>query len=218
MRRNVLFFSTLLFIASILLSPKAAVAVVDPNFYLWPECKDVTGHQAQIPSLDGCPTTNVCGTDQCRDCRIQILPGQNWWDVLTNPQAAVYRALFERFSSVPAYTCSVAAASAPFNSVVSTEVGKIDADPNSLILTFTRIFSGIGGGASLLLLLSGAAGYLTSSGNPEAIAEAQQTIVHALGGLFLVFLSIFLFRFIGVDVLGIPGLSPSGGGVTVPGP
>lgn len=115
------------------------------------------------------------------------------------------------------YACQGLGPTVP--NIVSTEIGTLDATPKFLIEAISKILVYLAGGISMYLLLSGAAKYLFSSGNPEAIEEAKGVIGHALGGFLLVFLSVFLLRFLGVDILHIPGFGPGpGGGVIVPNP
>ena len=100
---------------------------------------------------------------------------------------------------------------------ISTEIGRLQAEPNFLAEAISRILVYLAGGVSLFLLISGAIKYLVSSGNPEGLEDAKGTIASALGGFLLIFLAVFLLRFLGVDVLHIPGFSTSpGGGVDVP--
>lgn len=119
--------------------------------------------------------------------------------------------------AVPAHFCLDQPTSQPIPDNIPTEIGIIRPSPEKLISTIIIVMTYLSGGVSLFFTLSGAAKYLTSSGNPEALEEAKATITHALGGFLLVFLSVFLLRLIGVDVLHIPGFSTApGGGVDVP--
>ena len=99
---------------------------------------------------------------------------------------------------------------------VQTELGDLCTDPQSLISQFILILTGMAGGVSLLLFLAGAGKYVFSMGNPEGIEEARGTITHAVAGLLLVVLSVFIIRLIGIDILALPGLTKSGGGFSTP--
>ncbi|MCL5003917.1 MAG: hypothetical protein M1352_01445 [Patescibacteria group bacterium] len=120
---------------------------------------------------------------------------------------------------IDGYTCLNIPAPQPLPTELNTEIGTLKPQPEELIKALILIMSGLAGGVSLFLLISGAAKYLLSGGNPDAIDEAKSTITHAIGGFLLVFLSVFLLRFIGIDILHIPGFTPApGGGVNVPYP
>src|SRR3989338_72846 len=98
-----------------------------------------------------------------------------------------------------------------------TELGDFCNDPSLLIKNIIIIIVGVVGVISFGLFVLGAFKYVASSGNPEGIEDAKGTITSALTGLLLVLLSVFLVRFIGFDILQIPGLTGSGsGGFTTP--
>jgi len=65
---------------------------------------------------------------------------------------------------------------------------------------------GIAGGIALLLIIYGSFKIITSGGNPEKVKEGKSFITSALSGLLFMILSLFLLKFIGVDVLHLPGL------------
>ena len=46
---------------------------------------------------------------------------------------------------------------------------------------------------------------MTSAGNPEQLNAGRELVSAAVTGLLLVIFSLFLLRFIGVNVIGIPG-------------
>lgn len=210
----ILAFLTLLIFVG--LYTKRIALAFDASYFLQSECKDVAGHSVDTPSIDQCSTGgDLCGVKQCRNCKISVA-GPDPGNLFPIPIPPNLISIFLKFASVPAYTCVAAPPSAAIPLIVSTEIGKINTEPQNLIQTFVRIFTGLAGGICLLLLLSGAVKYLTSSGNPETVEEAKGIITHALGGFLLVFLSVFLLKLIGIDVLGIPGLTPSGGGFTTP--
>ncbi len=55
----------------------------------------------------------------------------------------------------------------------------------------------VGGLMTLIMLMYGAFQYLKSEGNPDAIKKAQSTLVYALIGIFLMFISFVITRVIG---------------------
>lgn len=60
--------------------------------------------------------------------------------------------------------------------------------------------------AVLIYLLIGALKYLTSSGDKNALSEAQNMITHAIIGFVLLVLLFLIMKFI-PEALGLPGLS-----------
>lgn len=87
---------------------------------------------------------------------------------------------------------------------ISTAIGCV---PIGNITTITHFFLGwalgIAGGVALLLI--GFSGYriATSQGDPKRLQGGQELLMSAIGGLLMVVLSVFLLRFIGVDLLGL---------------
>ena len=62
---------------------------------------------------------------------------------------------------------------------------------------------GIGGGIAFALMLYAGFMIMTASGNPERIKAGQELLTSAIAGLILLVFSIFILRFIGVDILGL---------------
>lgn len=121
----------------------------------------------------------------------------------------IISSLFALKINVVLAACSVA--------TIPTELGPICPEPQGLVGDILRILFGVAGGIALLLMMFGTGMYVLSAGNPEKVEEAQKIITAALSGGLLIFFSIFLLKFIGVDVLGIPGLFGSAtGGVVIP--
>ncbi len=87
---------------------------------------------------------------------------------------------------------------------VSTAIGCVDF--NNINVTsrfFLRWALGIAGGVALFLI--GLASYqiATSQGDPRRLQSGQELLLSAIGGLIMIILSVFLLRFIGVNLLGI---------------
>jgi len=61
----------------------------------------------------------------------------------------------------------------------------------------------IGGGLAVLLSLWGGVTIILAGGNPEKINEGKEIITSAISGILFILFSVFLLRFIGVDILGI---------------
>ncbi len=90
---------------------------------------------------------------------------------------------------------------------INTALGCISINSSNDLVTFIlRIATGLGGGIALALILYGVFIVTTSAGMPDKLKAGSETITSAVIGLIFVLLSIFLFRFIGINILGIPGL------------
>ena len=70
-----------------------------------------------------------------------------------------------------------------------------------------KIFVGIGGGLALVLMLYGVFIVTTSAGIPDKLKEGSEIITSAIAGLIFVLLSVVLLNLIGINILGLPGLS-----------
>jgi hypothetical protein len=88
---------------------------------------------------------------------------------------------------------------------VSTAFGCISTDPSGFVSTLLTVGVGVGGGIAFLLILIGGFQILTSAGNPEQLTAGRELVTSAIAGLLLIIFSIFILRFIGVDVFAIPG-------------
>jgi len=78
---------------------------------------------------------------------------------------------------------------------------------NDLITSVLRLATGVGGGLALALILYGVFIVTTSAGSPDKLKAGSEIITSAVIGLIFILLSIFLVNLIGINILGIPGLS-----------
>lgn len=62
---------------------------------------------------------------------------------------------------------------------------------------------GVGGGIAFLLIAYSSLMIMTSSGNPERLKAGQELLTSAISGLIMLIFSIFILRFIGIDILGL---------------
>jgi len=92
-------------------------------------------------------------------------------------------------------------------SSISTGLGCIPTEPTTLVRWVLKYGIIAGGGIAFLLSIWGAFTILLAAGNPEKINEGKQIITSAISGLLFILFSVFLLRFIGVDILQIPGLT-----------
>ena len=91
------------------------------------------------------------------------------------------------------------------SSHVRTAIGCIGTTPTEFFKSFFDIGIGMAGGIAFLLILFGGFQILTSAGNPERLTEGKELVESAIAGLLLIIFSVFLLKFIGVNVLCIPG-------------
>jgi len=93
------------------------------------------------------------------------------------------------------------------DSAINTAIGCIPIlGPNGQtdFLSFVLKWAvGIGGGVAFLLILYGGFMVMTSSGDPERLKAGQELITSALSGLILLIFSVFILKFIGIDILGL---------------
>lgn len=62
---------------------------------------------------------------------------------------------------------------------------------------------GIAGGIAFILIVYAGFMIMTAQGNPERLKAGQELLTSAVSGLILLILSIFVLKFIGVDILGL---------------
>jgi hypothetical protein len=90
---------------------------------------------------------------------------------------------------------------------INTALGCINVGSgNELITTILRLATGLGGGIALALILYGVFIVTTSAGMPDKLKAGGEIITSAVVGLIFILISIFLFKLIGINILGIPGL------------
>jgi len=89
---------------------------------------------------------------------------------------------------------------------LDTAIGPIPLDPTGFLTYLLQILFGISGGIALLLMIFGSFQVILSSGNPDKVKAGQEIITSAIMGLLFIIFSIFILRFIGVEILQIPGI------------
>jgi hypothetical protein len=91
---------------------------------------------------------------------------------------------------------------------INTALGCINVGSGtSLVETILKIATAIGGGLALALILYGVFIVTTSAGMPDKLKAGSEIITSAVIGLIFILLSVFLVNLIGINILGIPGLS-----------
>lgn len=93
------------------------------------------------------------------------------------------------------------------NSGIDTAIGCIPVlnnDNGTAFMAFVlRWAVGVGGGIAFLLILYAGFMLMTSTGNPERIKAGQELLTSAISGLILLIFSVFILKFIGIDILGL---------------
>ena len=88
---------------------------------------------------------------------------------------------------------------------ISTAIGCIHIldTPEAFLADILKWAVGIGSGIAFLLMLYAGFMIMTASGSPERLKAGQELLTSALAGLILLIFSIFILKFIGVDILGL---------------
>jgi hypothetical protein len=91
------------------------------------------------------------------------------------------------------------------NTGIQTAIGCIHvlSSPEVFLGDILRWAVGIGGGIAFLLILYAGFMVMTSAGNPERLKAGQELLTSALSGLILLIFSVFILKFIGLDILGL---------------
>lgn len=88
---------------------------------------------------------------------------------------------------------------------ISTAIGCLDVlgGQSAFLGAILRWAVGIGGGIAFLLIVYAGFMIMTSAGNPERLKAGQELLTSAISGIILLIFSIFVLRFIGIDILGL---------------
>src|SRR3989344_4577315 len=62
---------------------------------------------------------------------------------------------------------------------------------------------GVGGGIAFLLIVYASFMIMTSQGDPTRLKAGQELLTSAISGLIMLIFSIFILKFIGIDILGL---------------
>lgn len=98
---------------------------------------------------------------------------------------------------------------------IKTAIGCIggvlsDKGPEEFLGNILKWAVGVGGGVAFLLILYASFMVMSSAGDPERLKAGQELLTSAISGLILLIFSIFILKFIGLDILGLGqlGFSP----------
>lgn len=91
------------------------------------------------------------------------------------------------------------------NASIDTAIGCVPVLSNdngtSFMAFILRWAVGVGSGIAFLLILYAGFMIMTSSGNPERLKAGQELLTSAISGLILLIFSVFVLKFIGIDIL-----------------
>lgn len=91
---------------------------------------------------------------------------------------------------------------------INTAIGCIPiTNTNEFVGFILKWAIGIGGGIAFLLIIYAGFMIMTSSGNPERLKAGQELLTSAIAGIIMLIFSVFILRFIGIDILKLPGLT-----------
>ena len=76
-------------------------------------------------------------------------------------------------------------------------------DTNSFMGWILGWAVGIGGGIAFLLIVYASIMIMTSQGDPTRLKAGQELLTSAISGLIMLIFSVFILKFIGVDILGL---------------
>ena len=85
-----------------------------------------------------------------------------------------------------------------------TVAGCWSTKPELFVKSILSIVFGISGGLAFLAFIGGSIMVLTSSGDPEKLNNGKSIVVSSIFGLLLIVFSVFLLRFVGVEILRLP--------------
>ena len=88
---------------------------------------------------------------------------------------------------------------------VWTGIGCIKVSEGSFIQSLMSIGLGIAGGFALLCIIYSAFVIQTSQGNTERVKRGRDMLTACITGLLIIIFSLFILKFIGYDILRLPG-------------
>jgi hypothetical protein len=91
---------------------------------------------------------------------------------------------------------------------IDTAIGCIPVTSNEAFAEFLlRWGMGMGGGIAFIMIVYSGFLITSSAGNPQRLQAGKELLIAALTGIILIVFSVFLLRFFGYDILGIPGIT-----------
>lgn len=90
---------------------------------------------------------------------------------------------------------------------IDTAIGCIPvSDTNSFMGWILGWAVGVGGGIAFLLIVYASIMIMTSQGMPDRLKAGQELLTSAISGLIMLIFSVFILKFIGIDILGLDSL------------
>ncbi len=90
---------------------------------------------------------------------------------------------------------------------IDTAIGCIPvSDTNSFMGWILGWAVGVGGGIAFLLIVYASIMIMTSQGMPDRLKAGQELLTSAISGLIMLIFSVFILKFIGIDILGLDKL------------
>lgn len=112
--------------------------------------------------------------------------------------------LFFSFLMVFSFSQNVLAqkgGSCPDNAI-DTAIGCVPVEDTNQFMGWVLGWAvGVGGGIAFLLIVYASFMIMTSSGDPTRLKAGQELLTSALSGLIMLIFSVFILKFIGVDIL-----------------
>lgn len=160
--------------------------------------------EPEICKSNLCTSINYCKypCNTCYQCPdYQVVPPKARANLSTLCQSAA--------GGVPEHPEFLEACLRCTNTGIWSALGCLPTDLNEFVNKYL-FTTGIGiiGGVAFLYLLYGAFLIMTSAGNPEQVAQAQEIITSSLMGLLLAIFSLLILRIISVDILQLPEFGP----------
>lgn len=161
-----------------------------------------------------CPATTTICCDSQQECPQpeELEPGTKWGACLIGVSPNCGPGLVCNSSNI----CVEVKAGAPVvgtaekvgrgcpSGSVNTAIGCISyTTANDTTAFFIRWGLGIAGGIALLTIGFASYRIATSQGDPRRLQGGQELLLSAIGGLLMIMLSVFLLRFIGINLLNI---------------
>ncbi len=104
------------------------------------------------------------------------------------------------FTPILAQTCTPAGGKA--DEGIDSAIGCIPVGETNLFMGWVLGWAvGVGGGIGFLLIVYSSFMLMTSQGDPARLKAGQELLTSAISGLIMLIFSVFILKFIGVDIL-----------------